>query len=325
MKYNLKAISDSRLFLFGIATVMILFFHSSIIINPNNFVLKLIIFIKQYGNVGVDIFLFLSAIGLFHSMSKNQDIKAFYKRRFIRILPALLLINSLWFAYISINGIKEYLFNVTGISIFFNGNRTCWYFTLLLLLYFIYPPLFKLEKKFGSKIYIFMIIFIIILNVFLSIYATTLFNKIEIMTRRIPIFLIGCIFAKYVYNGVEIKKRYVILISPILCICCLILYNLKIIPFGNRIWRYILGILAIALIILLSNIYYKINKKRFIEWIGMYSMEFYLLFEKFLIIFKPYLKAQDKYNFIYNLAIAIITLIGCIFLKITTNQIVHKE
>ena len=74
MKYNLKNISNSRSFLFGIATLMILFFHSTIEIPGSNWFLKIIGFIKQFGNTGVDIFLFLSAVGLYFSLKKDSNV-----------------------------------------------------------------------------------------------------------------------------------------------------------------------------------------------------------------------------------------------------------
>ena len=136
MKYNLKNISNSRSFLFGIATLMILFFHSTIEIPSSNWFLKIIGFIKQFGNTGVDIFLFLSAVGLYFSLKKDSNVKKFYIKRIVRILPALLLVNLLWFAYKNDGGIKEYLLSVTGLSIFVTGDRTCWFFYITYIFIF---------------------------------------------------------------------------------------------------------------------------------------------------------------------------------------------
>lgn len=49
-------------------------------------------------------------------------------------------------------------------------------------------------------------------------------------------------------------------------------------------------------------------------------MESYLLFEKFLIIFKPIIKVQDDYNLLFNIITLIITIIGCIILKEITSK-----
>ena len=330
MKFNLKNISNSRPFLFGIATLMILFFHSTIeISNTENIFFKIIAFIKKCGNTGVDIFLFLSAIGLYFSMSKESNVKKFYFKRIVRILPALLFVNLLWFAYKDTTGIKNYFLEVTGLAIFVNGSRTCWYFTLLILLYFIYPFLYKLEKKWGTKVYIFAIILIIAMNYFISIKSPLLFKYIEIALRRIPVFLIGCIFSKYIYNGIEINKKYLIFIFLIMIGCIYIFYNIKAISIGNQIWRYVGGILAVSLVFIISYLYQYIKNVKLIEWIGIYSMETYLLFEKFLIIFKPIMKAQDTYNLIFNFSILIITILASIYLrKITdtiSNNLLHKE
>ena len=320
MKYNLKNISNSRSFLFGIATLMILFFHSTIEIPSSNWFLKIIGFIKQFGNTGVDIFLFLSAVGLYFSLKKDSNVKNFYIKRIVRILPALLLVNLLWFAYKNDDGIKEYLLSVTGLSIFVTGDRTCWFFTLLIFLYFIYPLLYKLEEKYGSKIYLISIVLMIGINYVLSISSPQLFRYIEIATRRIPIFLIGCFCSKYIYNGLEVKNLFVFSMMILMIICIILLYNIKLIPIWKQIWRYIVGIYAISIIVVISYIFQYIKHKKFIEWIGTYSMESYLLFEKFLIIFNPIIKVQDDYNLLFNIITLIITIIGCIILKEITSK-----
>lgn len=95
----------------------------------------------------------------------------------------------------------------TGISFFINGDRTIWFFILLILLYIIYPFLFKLEKKFGVKIFLILIFLVTIFNLFLSNLDPILFNNIEIVTRRIPIFLLGCFFLNMLRKGLKLKKN----------------------------------------------------------------------------------------------------------------------
>ena len=95
-KWDLYDISSARNILFGFATLIIMLFHSSIRI-PRRF--PFLRFMKKTGNLGVDIFLFLSAIGLYFSFSKNERVIDFYKRRMLRILPPLFLFNVIWFAF----------------------------------------------------------------------------------------------------------------------------------------------------------------------------------------------------------------------------------
>ena len=53
--------------------------------------------LRRMGNVGVDMFLFLSGIGLWFSWMKNPSTKHFFIRRYLRIYPAWLIIACLYY------------------------------------------------------------------------------------------------------------------------------------------------------------------------------------------------------------------------------------
>ena len=54
-----------------------------------------------YGNIGVEWFLIVSAIGQFYSLSKDQHLGHYYKRRFTRILPTYLIVAIPFFKTLS--------------------------------------------------------------------------------------------------------------------------------------------------------------------------------------------------------------------------------
>ena len=72
-KWSLYNISESRGILMGIATLIVAFFHCYSYhferIITNNSIADFFNFLRKMGNIGVDIFLFLSAIGLYFSFS----------------------------------------------------------------------------------------------------------------------------------------------------------------------------------------------------------------------------------------------------------------
>lgn len=71
---ELKKILNYRTFIMGIACLFIMVFHMDLpLING--------MFIKKHLFIGVDIFLFLSGIGIAHSLNRTENIKHFYKRR----------------------------------------------------------------------------------------------------------------------------------------------------------------------------------------------------------------------------------------------------
>lgn len=86
-----KDLSRYRGELMGAAIIFIVLFHMSLPRSDAFFGLR------RCGNIGVDMFLFLSGIGLWFSWVKNPSTKQFYKRRLLRIFPAWLIMSSLYY------------------------------------------------------------------------------------------------------------------------------------------------------------------------------------------------------------------------------------
>lgn len=53
--------------------------------------------LRRCGNVGVDIFLFLSGVGLWFAWTKTPSVSHFYRRRLIRILPTWLICSTAFY------------------------------------------------------------------------------------------------------------------------------------------------------------------------------------------------------------------------------------
>ena len=88
---ELANISRFRGELMGAAMLFIILFHVPLERSSEFFGLR------RCGNVGVDMFLFLSGIGLWFSWVKNPSVWQFYKRRLLRIYPAWLVMASLYY------------------------------------------------------------------------------------------------------------------------------------------------------------------------------------------------------------------------------------
>ena len=93
MQFEVKRISQARQMCMGAAMLMVVFFHSSIELQS-----EFGKFMKEMGDIGVDIFFVMSGLGIYYSLYKNIDIKQFFQKRLIRILPAYLIVDGLWFA-----------------------------------------------------------------------------------------------------------------------------------------------------------------------------------------------------------------------------------
>lgn len=147
---------EKRFFYMGIAMIGIIGYHiylKDISFYDNSF--KTIKILFKYGYVGVDLFLFFSAFGLCYSY-ENSNLKDFYKKRFIRIIPIYLIFNIIEFIIFRGESIQQFLLyrflEITSLSII-QTPYTCpgnlnlgWFIPAIINLYLIFPLLFKLIK-----------------------------------------------------------------------------------------------------------------------------------------------------------------------------------
>ena len=146
MKYTWKDVFGLRKEIFGLATITILLFHLNIYVpSPQPFA-----FFLAKGNIGVDVFLMLSALGLYNSIRKNT-IPQFYKHRFLRVfLPYLLggAVYFIWydFSYLK-DGFLQFILNLSTLNYWKTNIHPLWYVALLLVIYAVYPLLYQLDKR----------------------------------------------------------------------------------------------------------------------------------------------------------------------------------
>ena len=136
----LQSLSKDRNYYMGTAIILVLFYHLMGACGSSFKLLK----IFMGGYIGVDIFLFLSGLGLCHSYD-NHTLKDFYKRRFVRIYPLFLLfaiIRTLMHAnLLNINvSLWDWFCNLTTLSYYqIGGFFIDWYLSALFILYLLFP------------------------------------------------------------------------------------------------------------------------------------------------------------------------------------------
>lgn len=320
---KLSFINDARIILFGIAALMVTFFHTyeldylKLIDIP--LLAELVNFIKRIGSCGVDIFLFLSGIGLYLSMSKNK-IGKFYKNRFIRIIPkylVILIIYSLFLEEFTYINVIERLF---GISFFTEGVRDGWYIAFIMLLYLLFPLIYKIFKKYDVFALFCSTMFFVIFNVLLSIFLPDLYFRWEVGLTRIPVFLIGTYFGKKIYEGSKISIKMIKYSFVVHLLILIILYlNVDLKHFAVF-SRYLYCPLAICSVINVAWLYSFIKNKNMlilkpINFIGNCSLEMYLLYEKTCYILLVCF-SMKSYIEIYLLAFLISLLISYVLNKL---------
>ena len=323
-KWSLYNISLARGVLMGISALLIAFFHCYSYKFGSGLLGDIFLYMRKTGNIGVDIFLILSAIGLYFSFSKDDNIKKLYKKRVIRILPSFLIVGAIYYLYRGVN-VKDFINNMLLISFYINGNRDFWYFSLIIVLYLLYPILHKIIDKYDIWGLLSLLFITVLGTILLYNFDYTLYQRIEIALTRVPIFIIGIYLGKSVLNKEEIPVYSMFIFLVIFIISNLLLFGFH---FKYYIFvRYIYGFLALSIVFLISYLHLIINSKlltKIFEFFGLYSMEIYLIFEKLALeVRKVY---TVKNNFIFYTIMFIITMIlSYIVKKICSFSFKKKE
>ena len=132
---SLSVISQYRGALFGLSIVSIALFHfcnDVIKWRKHDAVYRMAeVYYDLFGSIGVEIFLFLSGVGLYYSLSKHPDIKSFYRRRLKRVLiPYLIWGLFYWFVrdfLITGEGIAQYFYDYSLLSFWCEGKLSFWF------------------------------------------------------------------------------------------------------------------------------------------------------------------------------------------------------
>lgn len=182
----IEIINKNRAYLMGIAILLVVMYHAFCwIYNPLGSL--------NIGYVGVDIFLFLSGLGLANSFEKNK-ISRFYKNRFVRIYPIyfLAVVTTYLIFCHKVWDIDDLLYNLSFLGFYTKGatQRYDWYLESLFTLYLLFPIFYYFSK----------LRYISLLLLFIS--TTLILKKFDIswwygcFIGRLPIFLYGIMFSK---------------------------------------------------------------------------------------------------------------------------------
>ena len=285
---NYELLTTERKFLFGIAGFWIFFRHTIHLAGFTYWPLLYDIF--NIGDAGVDVFLFLSGFGLFFSYSKNT-LKNFYIKRFLRIIPTFLVFYVL---HVLIKGNYEFKFNVFLKTLFFDY----WYILFIIFAYCLYPFIYRGVKKGGV---LFFIICMILSSSFIILdYITKGGSQLTVYASRVPIFIIGSLFA---------DRKDMMNNGMILAVCLLIgICALIIIPMDYKCFR---RLFYLPLILGLLPFLCRVSKavpfsiKNGIEYIGDISLEFYLVHCLIMVTF-----IVPLYELFTSQTMTIVTILG---------------
>lgn len=321
----------------GLAMLWVVIYHaSSSLIH--------ISFFKNIGYGGVDLCLFASGVGCYYSLSKNDDIGSFLKRRVARIFPTYWCFLPFWFLY-AFSAFKmkfpDVLGNIFGVQNFTGkGNAFNWYISAIVLFYILAPYMKKVVDKYDSFIKQALVV-VLLFALSIPFWHS---NTLIITVTRLPIFYLGMLFAKSCKNQ---KTLSVLKFAAYLAITVLgfvllwvAFHQFREYRWKNGLYWYPFIMITPGLCVGVSLLMNLFEKSKFTSWIvkvlsfiGKYSFEIYLthilIFDSVGYMIKKGTLPQEKY--VYALSVVCIPL-ACIllscFAKIVTKTIpslIHRK
>ena len=337
--FDLFEISRVRPYLMGIATLWITFYHckylnlfNSVFLTKTR-LLGLFTRIESIGNCGVDLFFFLSGLGLYFSYTRLREnhphpLKAFYRRRYRKILPTILIVTVLTFGMVE----KTDLANWAG-GVFLYGfywptleRGNFWYLSATVVLYLFFPLIYRgIQGKRASAGAAAMILAVVMLTLAVRAFAKEYYYTHAIlMLCRIPVFILGVYTGRLSYEHRKIPVWIPLLAVPASVLLVILIADL---PLDTE-WRfYEFTALIPCLTLAHAYVFSKFRKRgfltRLVMMIGTYSMEIYLIFESIYnhgnnLIFSP-----DSMGLVYALTAFTATLVLAVLLRAVVDRLVR--
>ena len=295
---SLSWISKYRGEIFGIAIITIMLFHfgddckdafSQGLIDPAAHpIFRFIVYtyMKYIGSIGVEVFLFLSGVGLYYSFSKDQRLGNFYRKRVLRILPTYLIIGVLFWGIKDFGlygyGVGRFFKDFFFVTLFTDYTRTMWFVGLIMFLYVIFPIvyhcIFAPNTEKGQIVSLSVLIAICAaFTVLLSKVNPGLYENVQIAVTRIPIFILGCYMGKHIKNGVVISRNIALKIMLGIMTCQVIFLEIYDGTYLSVPSRYMDSLYSVAVLMGVTLLFHKLREKevmrKFLRKAGDYSLE----------------------------------------------------
>ncbi len=254
--------------------------------------------LRRMGNIGVDIFFFLSGVGLWFSWVKSQDWRKFYKRRFVRIYPAWLIIACLYYIPRFRGGDMMAWVDLVGdITInwdfWLHDELTFWYIPATMMLYLFAPPYMELIRR--HPVYrwlpVVMVMWCILVQWVTPIHQVV--GHLEIFWSRVPIFFIGINMGEMVRrkDTVDGTGIWMIILMFVMSLASsLFLEQVRHGEFPLFIERMLYIPLTVTSVMLLNRVFRRMPDRanRLFRLVGALSLECYLIHIHFVLVYIPH-------------------------------------
>ena len=335
MDYSIISKNRGKIMSLSIISIIIFHYFEDVNIYKNASILLLKcsrIFSYFIGSIGVDIFLIVSALGLYYSFTKNNNIKDFYVKRIKRVfIPYLIIGGVYWIIFdfvINKYTISKFFLDYFWITFIIEKNTTFWYIFAIIILYISFPFLYKFLKKGNIYLKTLLLVFLnIVINLLLHLFCRNLYNNIEIFLTRIPNFIYGIYLASKVYNNDKITKKNIYI--SLIFIIAVVIIKIATIIISTKIFylisRYLNLIFAINSVLLMSIILEKINVKFInipLEKISKYTLELYIFHVAYREIFNYYNLYTSLFK--YEIIMLILAISSSIMFNKTYTYLIKK-
>lgn len=270
----------------GVAMLCVFLFHSM-----GNWMPPFIYNVAKNGDVGVDVFLFLSAVGLTYSISKNPSIVAFYKRRVLRIMPTYWFVMTCVYLFVYVmtcahimpdnyyripRNVWEIVQAYTTLGYWVeNGIYYLWYIPAVLVLYLVFPFVYKV---FVSCRWMYGLA--LVPGLVITFWHPDIEWYHNCLLYRVGIFLWGGVFAiEYLQKDRNVIGKSVYAIGVLAFLFYIVRMEMGM-PSFERIVEEVIFFIALPCILVCMTEMFRIKcLESFASIVGKVSLEFYLIHE----------------------------------------------
>lgn len=257
--------------------------------------------LRRCGNVGVDIFLFLSGVGLWFSWMKTPDVLRFYRRRLLRIVPTWIVVAMAFYLpdYLGARRFSHSIVDLIGdITInwdfWLHDELTFWYVPAIMALYLAAPWYMRLVQS--RPVYrwlpLLMVIWCVMVQWVLPIHHAV--GHIEIFWSRVPIFFIGINFGEMVRTRRQLSSDavWLLLVTFLMTFgTCLYLEQVRHGQFPLFVERMLYIPFTVCTVLVMNRIFRRTPQwvNRLFRFVGALSLEAYLIHIHFVLMYvQPY-------------------------------------
>lgn len=257
--------------------------------------------LRRCGNVGVDIFLFLSGVGLWFSWVKTPDVLRFYRRRLLRIVPTWIVVATAFYMpdYLGARRFSCSLVDLIGDTtinwdFWLHDELTFWYVPAIMALYLVAPWYMRLVQS--RPVYrwlpLLMVIWCVMVQWVLPIHHAV--GHIEIFWSRVPIFFIGINFGEMVRTRRQLPGEavWLLLITFLMTFgTCLYLEQVRHGHFPLFVERMLYIPFTVCTVLVMNRIFRRMPQwvNSSFRFVGALSLEAYLIHIHFVLAYvQPY-------------------------------------